>query len=121
LGLALPKTVRAQAAPDRDPWWGPDKAAHLAISSAIAATGYGATACVTESRPVRVAVGAGTAVLLGGLKELVDLTGAGHASWKDFTWDVVGAVTGVLVAYLLDVLVLTALTQAPSHPVTATP
>jgi putative lipoprotein len=45
---------------------------------------------------VTLGLGAGIA------KELVDLGGAGDPSWRDLTWDVLGTVTGVLVASAID-------------------
>lgn len=112
--LALPGPAWAQAAPDPDPWWGPDKALHFGVSAAIAGAGYGVTALFTDERPVRLAVGGGLALLAGGAKELIDLAGGGTASWKDFTWDVIGTVTGLVVSFLLDVFVITPLTQRPA-------
>lgn len=112
--LALPGAAWAQAAPDPDPWLGPDKALHFGLSAAIAGSGYGVAALFTEERPVRLAVGGGLGLLAGGVKELIDLAGGGSASWKDFTWDVIGTVTGLVVSFLLDVFVITPLTQRPA-------
>jgi len=116
--LAAPP-ARAQSAPDPDPWWGPDKALHFTLSAAIAGAGYGVAAIFTDQRPVRLAVGGGVALLAGGVKELFDLVGGGTPSWKDFTWDVIGTATGLLVAFLLDVLVITPLTQPAPQPAPA--
>lgn len=110
----LPGVARAQSVPDPDPWWGPDKALHLVFSSAIAGAGYGITAAFTDSRPVRLLVGGAAGLLAGTAKELLDLAGLGDPSWKDFTWDVIGTACGVLVAFLLDVFVITPLMQ-PAH------
>lgn len=107
----LPGVARAQSVPDPDPWWGPDKALHLVFSSAIAGAGYGITAAFTDSRPVRLLVGGAAGLLAGTAKELLDLAGLGDPSWKDFTWDVIGTACGVLVAFLLDVFVITPLMQ----------
>ncbi|MCC6335195.1 MAG: hypothetical protein IT380_14545 [Myxococcales bacterium] len=116
LATAAPGRARAQAAPDPDPWWGPDKALHLGISAALASGSYAVTAFFTEQRPVRLAVGAGVTLLAGGTKELIDLAAGGSASWKDFTWDVIGCAAGLLVTFLLDVLVITPLTRPPPTP-----
>jgi putative lipoprotein len=43
-----------------------------------------------------LAVGAG--------KELLDMTGLGDPSWKDFTWDAVGTVAGLALAWSVDLL-----------------
>jgi putative lipoprotein len=120
LALALFARPAAAQSADPDPWWGPDKALHFTLSAVIAGGGYGVAAIFTDSRPIRLAVGGGAALLAGGLKELIDLAGAGTPSWKDFTWDVIGCATGLLVAFLLDVFVITPLTQpaptpAPAH------
>lgn len=47
-----------------------------------------------------MALGAGVA------KEVADLAGLGHPSWKDLAWDVVGTGTGLLVAWAIDALVV---------------
>lgn len=109
--LLVPRSAHAQSVPDPDPWWGPDKALHLVFSSAIAGAGYGITAAFTESRPIRLLVGGAAGLLAGTAKELLDLAGLGDPSWKDFTWDVIGTACGVLVAFLLDVFVITPLMQ----------
>ena len=56
----------------------------------------------TESRGARAAGGAALAVGAGVAKELWDLEGHGDASWKDLTWDLVGATTGVLLSLAVD-------------------
>jgi putative lipoprotein len=111
LQLLAPGTARAQSAPDPDPWWGTDKALHLVFSSAIAGTGYGVTAALTGSRPLRLLAGGAAGLLAGTAKELLDLAGLGNPSWKDFTWDVIGTACGVLVAFFVDVFVLAPLMQ----------
>lgn len=116
LVLALPRVAHAQAVPDPDPWWGPDKALHFGLSAAISGAAYGFTAAFDERRPVRLAVGAGVGLLAGATKELLDLAGLGHPSWKDFTWDVIGTACGVLVAFLLDVFVFTPLLKPAPAP-----
>lgn len=105
-------------AADPDPWWGPDKALHFGLSAGIAGLGYGVTSAFTESRPVRIAVGASLGLAAGIGKELLDLAGLGTPSWKDFTWDVIGTATGVLLAFVIDWFVVRPLTSpmpAPAH------
>lgn len=97
----------------------PDKALHFSFSAGIAGLGYGSSALFTEERGVRVAVGAGAALLAGMAKELADLAGFGGASWKDFAWDVAGTGVGVLVSWLLDRFVFTPLFTP--HPSPASP
>jgi putative lipoprotein len=117
LGLCFSPAARAQSVPDPDPWWGPDKALHFTFSAAIAGAGYGATAAFSEDRAVRLLVGGGVSLLAGTAKELLDLAGLGQPSWRDFTWDVIGCATGLVVALLLDVFVISPLLRpAASHP-----
>jgi putative lipoprotein len=94
-------SARAQTA-DADPWWGRDKALHLSASASLAIVGYAGTSMGTESRSARAAGGAALAVGAGVAKELWDLEGHGDASWKDLTWDLIGATTGVLFSLAVD-------------------
>jgi putative lipoprotein len=106
--MALVATVVVSAigsqarADETDPWWGRDKALHFAASGVIAAGGYTVGAAVFDARYEALLVGAGAAVAAGAGKELADLAGAGHASWKDFTWDLVGTAAGLALAWTLD-------------------
>lgn len=94
-----PVPARAESS---DPWWGPDKALHFAVSGGLAAASYGAASLAFDDRWARAGVGFSAAVAVGGLKELYDATGHGTASAKDLTWDVAGALCGVGLAWLLD-------------------
>jgi putative lipoprotein len=94
-------SARAQTA-DPDPWWGRDKLLHFSASASLAIVGYAGTSMGTESRSARAAGGAALAVGAGVAKELWDLDGHGDASWRDLTWDLVGAATGVLVSLAVD-------------------
>jgi putative lipoprotein len=86
-----------------DHWFSNDKALHFGLSAGLSAGGYaGAAALGLKPRWARALTGGGFALALGGAKELYDLGGGGSASWKDFTWDVLGAVTGVGIAYCVD-------------------
>jgi len=89
-------------ADDGDRWWGPDKALHFGVSAGLGAAGYAASSLLFDRRLERVAGGAAFSLTLGAGKELYDLSGAGDASWKDFTWDVAGTAVGVGVALLVD-------------------
>lgn len=97
LGLANPRPTLAQ-----DDWFGRDKALHFSVSLGLAGAGYGVSASFLDDPPARAAVGASFALLLGASKEIWDARGRGQASWRDLTWDVLGAATGVLFAYLID-------------------
>jgi putative lipoprotein len=90
------------AAADRDPWLGPDKALHFAAAGAIALGGYGVGAEITSKPEYRVALGVAAGLTAGAAKELWDLSGHGDPSWRDFTWDAIGAVTGALVGLAID-------------------
>ena len=104
LGLALVLCALSVSArgQDADPWLGPDKALHFGLSAAIASGGYAASALFVDRPELRLAIGAGLALTAGAAKELWDLAGHGAPSWKDFTWDVIGAAVGALVSYALD-------------------
>ena len=101
IALALGAPVHA----DDDPWLAPDKGLHLGLSAGLAAAGYGLGALELDERYQALLLGGGLALLAGAWKELIDVRGAGDPSWKDFTWDVVGAVAGAVVAWALDLLV----------------
>lgn len=96
-----PRPAQAQTA-DADPWWGQDKALHFSASASLAVVGYAGTSMGTDSRPARAAGGAALAVGAGVAKELWDLDGHGDASWKDLSWDLIGAATGVLFSFAVD-------------------
>ena len=106
LGSAAIASMATPAfAADPDPWFGPDKTLHFAVSAGIAGAGYGVTTALTDERWKAFAVGGGAAVTLGALKEAYDATGHGDPSWKDFAWDVAGTVVGLAVAWGVDALV----------------
>lgn len=58
-----------------------------------------------EDRTTALAVGAGIAMGAGIAKELADLAGAGDASWRDLTWDLIGTVTGLAFAWTVDKII----------------
>ncbi|MBN2201228.1 DUF2279 domain-containing protein [bacterium] len=80
-----------------DSWFGADKARHFtasflltgAVSRTLHVHGH-------ENRSRSLAAGVAFTVSLGGLKELLDRTGRGHASWKDMAANLLGAGCGVL-------------------------
>lgn len=97
--LAAPALARADST---DPWLGRDKALHVGFSAALAAGGYAASVPLVRPRPARAACGVALSLTLGAAKELYDLAGHGTPSGRDFTWNVVGALTGAGVATLID-------------------
>jgi putative lipoprotein len=88
-----------------DPWFAEDKLVHYGVSAGIAGSGYVAGALIFDTRAHALAVGAGAAALAGVGKELVDLAGYGNASFKDLAWDGLGMVTGLAVAWGIDLLI----------------
>jgi putative lipoprotein len=102
VSLAIPLSSAHAETPDADPWWGRDKALHFSASASLAVVGYAGTSMGTENRSARAAGGAALAVGAGVAKELWDLDGHGDASWKDLTWDLIGATTGVLFSLAID-------------------
>ena len=102
--LSTSAAVRAQST-DPDPWWGRDKALHFTVAGAIAGFGYGIGTLGFDARWKCAVFGGGLAITAGAGKELFDMTGYGDPSWKDFTWDVIGAAVGLGVAIAVDALV----------------
>jgi putative lipoprotein len=108
LFATLPLLMAASAnaaADDADPWVSRDKAFHFDVSAGIAAVGYGASAAwLVDARWKALAIGGGLALAAGSGKELIDATGVfgGDPSWKDFTWDALGTVAGLALAWGVD-------------------
>ena len=98
---AAPRIARADSA-NADPWFGRDKLLHFAASGSLAVVGYANASMFTENRPLRIGAGAGLAVGAGVAKELWDLDGHGDASWRDLSWDLLGAATGLLISVGVD-------------------
>lgn len=104
LTLTLPRAARAQ---DADPWFSRDKALHFDVSAGIAAAAYGVSAgWLVDARWKALAIGGGVALAAGAGKELLDATHVlgGDPSWRDFTWDVIGTVAGLAIAWGVDLL-----------------
>ena len=99
--LAGPRIACADPA-NADPWFGRDKLIHFSASASLAIVGYAGASMLTENRPTRVGAGAALAVSAGVAKELWDLDGHGDASWRDLSWDLIGAATGLLVSVGVD-------------------
>lgn len=97
-------TANAEAS-DADPWFAHDKYLHGSVSAGLSLTGYGLASLATHDLRWRFGTGVTLALAAGIGKELVDLHGPGDASWRDFTWDVAGTASGVVIAYVLDTYV----------------
>ena len=113
--LGVMMSSASAPAADADPWLGQDKALHLAVSAGIAGAGYGVTTVFAHDRWKAFAIGGGAAVAAGALKEAYDATGHGDPSWKDFSWDVLGAALGLAIAWGVDA----AVHVGPAPPCTA--
>ncbi|MBN2358870.1 MAG: hypothetical protein JXR83_05410 [Deltaproteobacteria bacterium] len=94
LALALP--ARAQSG---DPWLGEDKALHCAAAALLAGGGFALASLLLESQAGRLGVGAALAVGAGIGKELWDERSGGDPSFRDLTWDAVGAVIGLVAGW----------------------
>jgi putative lipoprotein len=99
----LPAWSAVGETPKPDPWLSSDKAAHFALSAGLAGAGYAGGAFLFE-RPqqARWLTGAGLALGVGVAKEFFDAGRGSIFSWKDLTWDVLGAATGLTLAWAVD-------------------
>jgi putative lipoprotein len=115
--LVASPQARAQVA-DADPWFGKDKALHFGISAGIAGVMYAGAATQLDARYKSLLVAGGVTIAIGAGKELYDLSGHGDPSWRDFTWDVIGTIVGLGVAWGIDLLVRG---TGDAHPPLAAP
>ncbi len=88
-----------------DEWWARDKALHFLASATIAGGTYAAGTLAWDSRVPTIGVALGVTLGVGAAKECWDGLGHGDASWKDFTWDVVGALAGIGLSFVVDTAV----------------
>ena len=102
LTLALLLSAAGAQAQADDPWLGRDKLLHFSLSVGISGASYAASLPLFDAPWQRALFAAGVTLGLGAGKELYDATGHGDASWRDFTWDVLGCALGVGVALVLD-------------------
>lgn len=112
--LCLLLVVPAPALAADDPWFGRDKWLHFGASTALAAGGYALGATIWDEPEPALAVGAAVALGAGIGKELLDLAGMGHPSWRDLAWDVAGTGVGLLLAWAIH----SAVTPDEGRPVT---
>jgi putative lipoprotein len=105
LACVLSTSRGAAASSDPDPWFGRDKALHFSVSAGIAMGSYAVAASLLDARGHALLVAGGFTLAVGAGKETLDLTGFGDPSWKDFTWDAIGTLSGLVVAWGIDLLV----------------
>lgn len=105
-GCLLAVTGSSSAsAQDDDPWFARDKAFHFDVSAGVAAATYAVSAAwIVDARWKALAIGGGVALGAGVGKEILDAAGVtgGDPSWRDFAWDVIGTVTGLAIAWGMD-------------------
>jgi putative lipoprotein len=68
----------------------------------FAGDGYAGASMFSKRESARLGTGAGLALAAGTAKEVYDRYSGGDASLRDLTWDVVGAATGTMLAWLVD-------------------
>lgn len=91
------------SAPVHDDWLGSDKPLHFSATAGIALAGYaGARLLFRVEPPLAAGLGALAALTAGVAKELLDLGRYGYSSPKDLAWDVLGTVTGTVLAVLVE-------------------
>jgi putative lipoprotein len=95
-GLTAPREARA------DSLFGPDKALHFALSTAIAVGSYGVATKLFDEPWQRATASGAFTLSVGAAKELWDATGHGDPSFLDFAWDAAGTAVGVGVCLTLD-------------------
>lgn len=79
-----------------DSWTGKDKAEHYMASAVMAAAASEVAHRQNLTRRQSTTIGLMFSVSLGAGKEAYDSRPAGSGwSWKDFSWDVAGAATGI--------------------------
>jgi putative lipoprotein len=114
-GLVLGRAVPARA-DDADPWFGRDKALHFGVSFGLAGGAYTLAAPWLKPPRWRALTGFSVAFAAGLAKEAWDATGHGDASVRDLTWDLVGSLSGTLLAWGVDRAL--GRRRARRHPVT---
>lgn len=98
--VSLP-TDAPKAPPDL--WFGQDKAEHFVAGAGLAGLGFGVARALKCKTVPSLLIGGGLALFVGAGKELLwdKALHRGDPSWKDFTWDTLGAGVGLGVTYLV--------------------
>jgi len=86
----------------QDAWLAPDKGLHFGVSLGIAAAGYGLSSLWSAPPRYRALAGFSLALGAGIAKETWDAMGHGDPSWRDFTWDLAGSLSGTALAWGID-------------------
>ncbi len=68
----------------------------------FAGDGYATASVLSKREPYRLLTGFGLGFAVGAAKEVYDTSSGGDASWRDLTWDVVGAATGAAISWIID-------------------
>ena len=90
---------------DPDRWFGRDKAAHFGVSAVLASCTYAVASSQFQPRYQPLVIAGGITLAVGGAKETFDALGFGDPSWKDLTWDVIGTIVGLGLAWGIDLAV----------------
>ncbi len=99
---AVSRILNERETRQRESWFSRDKFYHLFGSAALSGGGYWALEATHNEEDQSMAACFGITVCLGGAKEIYDLHHPGrHASWMDFTADVIGAALGIIIAQSL--------------------
>jgi len=94
-------TARADAGNyARDSWFGKDKLIHFTYSAFLAGDTYViAKRHFNNTRNNSFIISVGFTVSIGGIKEIIDYRKPGQSSsYKDFIWDIAGAILGSSIA-----------------------
>lgn len=85
-----------------DRWLGKDKFLHFGYSAFFSgASSIALNRHFDYDRNDAIVIGVSVTVSLGAAKELIDYNSPGEtSSYKDFIWDVAGALTGIFIASL---------------------
>ncbi len=98
--VAAPARAHAQ-----DDLLGPDKPLHFAATTLLSLGSYSLAASLHADRDLRFAVAFAVPLGAGLAKELFDAAAGGDASRGDFAWDLLGTMTGVMLAWLFGELI----------------
>lgn len=99
--VSLAGVLRAE----EDKWVSQDKFVHFGVSFGLAGGIYGLGVGSSGRRDISLIAGAAIGIGFGSIKELLDLTGSGQPSIKDFVWDITGVAAGLILGLCIDLAV----------------